>query len=410
MMTVFPAKSVTEEVFQSVSMTPLLGSGPYEISQIDAGKRVVFKKRADYWGKDLPQRRGFFNFDEIIFDYYNDSNSLFEAFKVGDYDFRYEEDPAQWAKGYNFNAVKSGKVILSDVSFSLPKPLRAYVFNTRKAPFDDIRVRKALTALFDFEWINKTLYAGQFERVQSYFPKSELSYIGIPLSNAERGLLGDAANDLPDAVAQGQSLLPVSDGRGRNRAGLKTALELFAQAGFELQKGTLVNTKTRQPFSFTFTAATSDQEQLGLTYAELLSKAGIELRVRRADSSQLEEMRRTFDFDMIENIWYNSLSPGVEQYRYWGVAAANDAGSRNYMGVSDPLVDELIAKIVAADSRKQLVEATRALDRRLTSGQYILPLFHSPGLWLANWKRIARPNTPTLYGSLWETWWQVEEK
>ena len=404
LMSVFSQK-VTEDDFTSASLTPLLTSGPYEIIDMEPGRSITYKSREDYWGKDLPSRVGHFNFDEVVFEYYNDSNALFEGFKVGNYDFRYENDPLLWATGYDFASIRDGHVAKETIPFGLPKPLRAYVFNTRNPLFADQRVRAGLTLLFDFEWVNKTLYADSYKRIQSYYPDSELSYIGHPISDAERALLGEAVADIPPEILAGESLLPVTDGRGRNRNNLRAALSLFKEAGYELKEGVLVN-ENGQPLSFTLTVSTVDQEKLGLTYATLLGSAGIEMKVRRADSSQLEEMRRSFDFEMIENIWYNSLSPGNEQYLYWGSEAAKTPGSRNYMGISDPVIDRLIAAQVAATTREELVAASRALDRKLISGQFLLPLFHSPGLWLAYWKQIERPEQSTLYGSIWETWWK----
>jgi peptide/nickel transport system substrate-binding protein len=392
--------------FEETSFRPLLGTGPYTVSGIDPGKSISFKRNPDYWARDLPINRGFWNFDEVRFDFYREANSYMEAFKRGLYDARNEHDPARWQTAYTFPAVRDGLVAKETFPTGVPKPSSYFVFNTRREEFRDPRVREALSYLFDFEWVNRNYFFDLYRRTVGYFDGSELSSHGRPADVRERVLLAPFPDAVRPDVLEGTWAPPVSDGSGRDRSALKRALDKLASAGFELRGATLVDRKTGQAFGFEIMVTERDQERLALVFSESLKRAGIAARVRLVDAVQFEARRVNYDFDMIENRWDQSLSPGNEQTFYWGSAAADQPGTRNYMGIKSAAVDGMIAALLKAESREDFVTAVRALDRVLISGFYTIPLFHLPDQWLARWTRIGRPMATSLYGYLPETWWR----
>jgi peptide/nickel transport system substrate-binding protein len=366
---------------------------------------VTFVRDQNYWGKDLPINRGFWNFDEIRFDFYRDASSHLEAFKRGLYDLRTEVDPGRWQTAYDFPAVRDGRVVKEAFPTGLPKASFFYVFNTRRPIFADIRVREAVAMLFDFEWINHNLFFDQYRRTASYFDGSELSAHGRPADARERALLAPFPDAVRPDVLDGTWSPPVSDGSGRDRSILHRALALFREAGYELRGTALVERRTGRPFTFEI-MVTREEERLALAFASNLRRAGITARVRINDAVQYEGRRLSYDFDMIQARWDQSLSPGNEQAIYWGSAAANDPGTRNYMGVKSPAVDAMIAALLKTEGREDFVAAVRALDRVLISGHYVVPLFHLPNQWVARWTTISRPAATSLFGYLPETWWR----
>jgi peptide/nickel transport system substrate-binding protein len=376
------------------------------VGEVDPGKSVTLKRNPTYWGRDLPINRGFWNFDEVRLDYYREANSNFEAFKRGLYDFRNDNDPGRWQTAYDFPAVRDGRVVKEALPTGVPKVSSFLVFNTRRAIFSDIRVREAISLLFDFEWINHSYFFGLYERTASYFDGSELSSHGRPADQREKALLAPFPDAVRTDILAGTWSPPVSDGSGRDRGTLKGALALFAAAGYELRGTELVERKSGQPFAFEILVTTRDEERLALLFAQSLKRAGIAARVRMVDAVQYEGRRLSYDFDMIQNRWDQSLSPGNEQAFYWGSAAAEQPGTRNYMGIRSPAVDAMIAALLKAEGRDDFVSAVRALDRLLLSGFYTIPLFHLPAQWVARWTTVTRPATTSLYGYLPETWWR----
>ncbi len=410
LMPVLAKHAVKPETFEETSFQAPIGTGPYVVGEVDAGKSLTLKRNPDYWGRDLPVNRGFWNFDEVRFDYYREANSHLEAFKRGLYDLRSEHDPGRWQTAYDFSAVREGRVIKEALPTGVPKTSTFFVFNTRRAVFSDIRVREAVSLLFDFEWINHSYFFDLYQRSASYFDGSELSAHGRPADQRERALLAPFPGAVRNDVLEGTWSPPVSDGSGRDRAALKRALELFAAAGYELRGTELVERRSGRPFTFEFLVTARDEERLALLFVQSLKRAGIAARVRVVDAVQYEGRRLTYDFDMIENRWDQSLSPGNEQAFYWGSAAADQPGTRNYMGVKSPAVDAMIAALLEAESRKDFVSAVRALDRVLISGFYVIPLFHLPAQWIARWSTIRRPAATSLYGYLPETWWHEPKR
>jgi peptide/nickel transport system substrate-binding protein len=410
LMPVLPRHAINPETFEASALSPLIGSGPYVIGKVEVGKSLTLVRNPDYWGRELPINRGFWNFDEIRFDYYRDANSYHEAFKKGLFDLRTETDPGRWQTAYDFPATRDGRVVKEALTSGLPKASSFYVFNTRRPVFADIRVREAMSLLFDFEWINHNLFFDLYRRSGSYFEGSELSARGRPADAAERALLAQFPDAVRPDVLDGTWSPPAGDGSGRDRTMLRRALDLLSAAGYELRGGELVEARTGTPLTFEIMIAirpdTQDEQRLALMFASNLKRAGITARVRLVDAVQFETRRIGFDFDMFQNRWDESLSPGNEQAFYWSSAAADQNGSRNYMGAKSPAIDAMIGTLVQAERRSDVVAAVRALDRVLISGAYTVPLFHHSDEWVAQWTRIRHPAATSVSGFLPETWWQ----
>jgi peptide/nickel transport system substrate-binding protein len=405
LMPVLPRHLIDADSFEKTSFVPPVGSGPYLVAEVKPGRSITYKRDPNYWGAGLPVNRGLYNFDEIRFDYYRDSGSMFEAFKSGAIVARPEDDPTRWTEGYDFPAFRDGRVIKEAFPVETPAGMSALVFNTRRPLFADQRVRQALIKLFDFEWINRTLYHGQYARTESYFARSELSSHGRAANAHEQALLAPYRGEVKQAIMDGSFALPVSDGSGQNREGRIEALALLAEAGYELRDGTLVDKRTGEPLAFEILAATRAEERLLLTYARALKQVGIDARIRQVDSAQYQRRKQIYDFDMIQQDWAVSLSPGNEQSFRWGSEAAVTEGSFNYAGVKSQGVDAMIQAMLEAKDRPDFVDAVRALDRLLLSGDYVIPLFHLPRQWLAYWRDLKRPQRTPLYGYQLDAWW-----
>jgi peptide/nickel transport system substrate-binding protein len=407
LMPVLAKHAVDIDKFEETTFAPPLGSGPYQIAAVSPGTSVTFKREPEYWGRDLPINRGSWNFDTIRFDYYRDGNTHFEAFKKGLYDVRAETDPARWRTAYNFPSLREGRVVKEEFPYGLPKGMNGLVFNTRRGMFSDKRVREAILQLFDFEWINHTYFFGLYKRTASYFDDCDLSAHGVPANAREKELLAPFPGVVRADIMAGTWVPPITDGSGRDRAPLRKAFELFKEAGYALKGTRLTHLASGRPLAFEILTTTRDQERLALAFGRNLKRAGIEARVRSVDATQFERRRIGFDFDMMEYRWEQSLSPGNEQLFYWGSAAADQQGSRNYMGVKSKAIDTMIAGLLSANSRPDFVAAVRALDRVLLSGFYVVPLYYSPVQWVARWTRIAHPLRTSLFGYLPETWWSA---
>ncbi|MBI3433757.1 MAG: ABC transporter substrate-binding protein [Proteobacteria bacterium] len=405
------AKHATDpETFDKTSFTAPLGSGPYVVAAVDPGQSLTLKRNPAYWGNARAVNRGMWNFDEIRIDFYRDANAHFEAFKKGLYDFRSEHDPGRWQTAYDFPAFRDGRVVKEALPNGLPKGMTAYALNTRRPAFSDIRVREALSLLFDFEWINRNLFHGLYRRSASYFADSELAANGKAADTRERALLAPFPDAVRTDIMAGTWSPQVSDGSGRDRDVLRRALVLLEGAGFELHDTVLRERASGRAFAFEILVTTKDQERLALAYSHNLKRAGIAARVRIVDAVQYDRRRLTYDFDVIQNTWDASLSPGNEQAFYWGSAAAAAQGTRNYMGVRSNAVDAMIEAILKARTRADLVAAVHALDRVLLSGFYVVPLFHLPAQWVARWARIGRPARTSLSGYLPEAWWRQPQQ
>jgi peptide/nickel transport system substrate-binding protein len=406
LMPVLPKHAIDVATFEETSMTAPMGSGPYRVTAVNPGASVTLTRDPNYWGRDLPVNRGLWNFDEIRLDFDREANSHFEAFKRGLYDFRVESEPSRWHDGYDFPAAQSGNLIRDTIKTGLPQPSEFLVFNTRRAVFSDIRVRQALIRLFDFEWINRNYFFGLYARSGGFFAGSELSAYARAADDRERALLKPFAARIQPDILDGSYRLPISDGSGRDRAALRSALSLLSQAGYDLDGTVLRQRETKAPLTFEILVTTRDQERIALAFARDLKRAGIETSVRAVDAVQFDQRRLSFDFDMIQNRWDQSLSPGNEQSFYWGSEAADHQGTRNYMGAKDPAIDALIAAMLQARDQPDFVAAVRALDRVLMAGCYAIPLYNVQEQWIARWNRIEQPKASALSGYLPETWWQ----
>jgi peptide/nickel transport system substrate-binding protein len=405
LMPVLAKHAIDAGKFEDTTLAKPIGSGPYTVAEIDAGKSVTLTRDPNYWGRDLPINRGLWNFNELRFDYYRDANAYFEGFKTGLYDVRTEHDPTRWRTGYDIPAVRDGRIVKEAFTNGLPKPASNFVFNTRRPIFADLRVRQAIAMLFDAEWVNHNFFFDLYRRSTSYFDDSELSAYHRPADEHERALLAPFPDAVRPDVLDGTWSPPTSDGSGRDRKNLREAISLLEAAGYEL-KGTKLRARgSGHPFRFEIMVTSRDDERLALAFASNLARAGIEAQVRLVDAVQYDQRRIAFDFDMIPYRWEQSLSPGNEQSFYWGSAAAGEQGSRNYMGVRSPAIDAMISAMLSARERPDFVTAVRALDRLLISGCYVVPLFYLPEQWVARWTFIRHPGRTSLFGYLPETWW-----
>jgi peptide/nickel transport system substrate-binding protein len=410
LMPVLPKHIYKRETFEKTTLAKPTGSGPYLVDKIDAGSSISYKRDPNYWGRDLPVNKGRFNLDEVGFVFYRDANVLFEDFKKGIHHLRIERDPNRWAKAYEFPALTKGRVTKSKLKLAIPSGMNALVFNTRRKIFADKRVREALILLFDFEWINANLYHSLYVRTRSYFDRSELSSGGTAEDAYEQSLLAAFPDAVTPAIAAKGYEPPVSDGSGRNRKARRKALRLLMKAGYVLRGATLVDKKTGKPFTFEILTARRDQERLLLNYITKLELLGIKARLRIVDSAQYQQRKNTFDFDMTDTEWRASLSPGNEQNFRWNTKAADSEGSFNFAGVKNPAVDAMIKALLAAKTRKNFVSSARALDRVLLSGNYVIPLYHTPVQWLALWSHLSYPTNGSLYGLRLDTIWQHNAK
>jgi peptide/nickel transport system substrate-binding protein len=405
LMPVLPKHAVDRETFDNTTLKPPIASGPYLVAEVKPPSRIVLRKNPDYWGKDLPAKRGFDNYDTIVIDYFRDENSRFEAFKKGLFDVYPDNDPSHWDSAYAIPAVKDGRIVREELSPVPPPGMLGLIFNTRRPVFADIRVRRALTVLFDFEWINANLFHGIYKRNASYFQDTEGAAAGRPASERERALLAPFPKAVAEDVLNGTWTPPVSDGSGRDRKQLQTAVTMLAEAGFALRGTRMVRTATGEPFAFEFLVNTRENERIALAYQRTLERVGIDMGIRLVDSSQYQGRVTTFDYDMILGGWGGTLSPGNEQNNRWSAISAEREGSFNFAGARESAIDAMISALLAASSREDFVAATRALDRVLISGHYCVPLFYLPKSRVARWDRIKHPGIVPISGYQLTTWW-----
>ena len=395
--------------FSATTLDPPLGSGPYRIQKFEAGRYIVQERVTDYWGANLPVRRGMNNFDIIRTEYFRDATPIRLALKAGDIDFRLENQSKAWADDYNVAVVDKGLLNKEMVPHRQPTGMQAFVMNTRRTLFQDPRVRQALGYAFDFEWSNRTLFNGQYTRTTSYFSNSELASSGLP-EGSELALLEHYRGRIPDTVFNQAFKIPVTDGSGRPRENLRKATALLKSAGWSVRDLKLINEATGVPFRFEVLLSSKAFERIVLPYTQNLKLLGIEAKIRLVDRTQYMERYRQKDFDMLVAVWGQSETPGNEQREYWGSDAADSIGSRNLAGIKDPVVDELIELLVKSDSREQLNVRTRALDRVLLWGHYVVPHWHIRADRVLYWDKFSRPATPVRSGVMRSRWWYDTQK
>ncbi|WP_338276250.1 extracellular solute-binding protein [Roseicyclus marinus] len=388
-----------------------IASAPYVVSDFEAGRFVTLTRNPDYWGADLPFRRGTNVIDEVRMEFFADGTAMTEAFTAGLLSMMRETSAQAWANNYDFPRVQSGEVVLSEVPHQRPSGMTGFVMNTRQAAFADWRVREAMIRAFPAEFINQTLNGGVDPRITSYFANSVLAMEAGPAAGRVADFLEPFAGDLLPGALEGYEM-PVSDGTERNRAGIAAAIELLEQAGYRVENG-VMTTPEGAPFTFDILLQTGSAENEAIVniYTEALARLGIAVEVSRVDAAQFRERRDNFDFDMIYERYGLSLSPGNEQYSYWGCEMVEVTGSRNLMGACHPAIEAMIGRMLNSESQEDYVAAVRALDRVLTSQRYVVPFWHNPVSRIAHDARLRFPETIPIYGD-WIGWspdvWWVE--
>jgi len=403
-MPILPAHYWEDREFGENGLTPPVGSGAYRIATFEAGRSIVYERIKDYWAKDLGVRKGRFNFDHIRYDYYTDDTVALEGFKAGSFDLRVESSAKNWATAYTGDKFDNGTIIKEAIEHHRPTGMQGFVFNTRKEIFSDPRVREALTYGFDFEWTNKNLFFGQYARTNSYFENSELASTGLP-SGRELEILDGYRDQLGEDIFTTPFKAPSTDSKQGLRGNLRTALELLRSAGYEVRDGKMVHSETGKPLKFEILLFQKTFERVVLPFKNNLAKLGVDVSVRLVDSNQYVQRVREFDFDMITQAIGQSDSPGNEQREYWHSSTIDASGSRNYAGVSDPVVDELVSLVIQAPDREELVQRTRALDRVLLHGFYVVPHWYLAKDRVAYWKHLKHPATTPKNGTDLDNWW-----
>lgn len=393
--------------FAQTTLDPIPGSGPYRFGKIVAGRSVEYVRVKDWWAKDLPLNRGRYNFDRIVYDYYKDSGVALEAFFAGEYDFRQENVAKQWATAYDAPAVADGRIVKKEIAHELPQGMQGFVYNLRRPVFQDRAVREALGYAFDFEWSNRKFAYGAYTRSRSYFANSEMEARSIP-EGRELEILAPFRNQLPPELFTAPYDPPKTDGSGNARENLKKAAALLDAAGWKPGSDG-IRQKSGVRLVFEIVDHQPAFERWILPFIKNLERLGIKASFRVIDTAQLSNRMSSFDFDMVVQGFAQSNSPGNEQREYWGSAKADMPGSRNVIGIKDPVVDALIEQIVSAPTREELVVRCRALDRVLQWGYYLIPNWHIPAWRVAYWDRFGQPaNPPPFALPVAETWWSKE--
>ena len=399
---VLPQHYWKDRDFKATTFEPPLGSGPYRISKVQPGRRLVFERVKDWWGADLPVSRGKYNFDRVEVEFYRDSTVAFEAFKVGQFDFYIEHQAKNWANGYQFPGVLRGDVIRTEIPHQIPTQTQALFMNGRRAIFADIRVREALGMFFDFEWTNRALFYDAYQRSESYYPNSDFAATGRP-EGAEWLLLSQYRDQLPPSLFTEAFHLPRTEGRGIPRETLRRALELLSESGWTLSEDGLVDRKGRR-MRFEILLVNPRLERILQPYVENLARVGIQANLRTVDSAQYKQRLDHYDYDMILSTLGQSLSPGLEQWLYFHSSQVDVKGGRNYAGIANPVIDQLLEKLLAAQSRDEQVAAARAIDRVLLWNHYSIPNWFISHHRLAYRNRFAHVSTPPYTLGL-NAWW-----
>jgi microcin C transport system substrate-binding protein len=404
-LTVLPKHYWEGRNFDKPSLDKPLGCGPYQIDSFQAGQSIVYKRVPDYWGEKLPVNVGQNNWDSIRIQYYLDAIVAIEAFKAGDYDIRVENGAKNWATAYEIPAVADGRIIKAEIVNEVPTGMQCFAFNTRHEVFKDRLVRQALAYAFDFEWSNINLFYGQYTRTKSYFSNSELASSGLP-TPAELEILEPHRGQIPEEVFTTEYDPPSTDGSGNIRANLRKGIDLLKQAGWEVRDGVMTNVQTGKPLEFEILLVSGDLfERITQPFVQNLERLGVKARIRNVDSAQYQVRNESFDFDMVVETFGQSLSPGNEQRDFWGSGSADVRGGRNTVGIKDKAVDALVDLVIAAPDRDSLITRTRALDRVLLWGHYVIPHWHINKFRVIYWNRFGRPAVNPKYALATGSWW-----
>lgn len=392
--------------FGVTTLTPPIGSGPYKLSAVAPGRSITYTKVENWWGKDLPVFKGRYNFNQIIYNYFRDQNVGLEAFFAGNYDIQQEMIAKSWATSYNAPPVLDGRIIKQEIANKRPQGSQSWLYNIRKPIFKDREVRKALAYAFDFEWENKQFAYGAYTRTRSFFENSDLASKGLP-SGKELEILEKYRGKIPEEVFTTEYNPPKSDGSGANRANLKTAMDILEKAGYKTgADGIRVHEKTGQRLEFEILDANPAFERWTLPFTQNLKKIGVAAKFRPADDAQYQRRIQNFDFDVTSSIIAQSDSPGNEQREFWSSSRADMPGSRNLIGVKDPIIDELVEKIITARTREDLVANTHALDRVLQWNYYVIPQWYYGAWRLAWWAKLDHPSKISgMTPGIVDTWW-----
>ena len=406
---IIPAHAFDAATFDQTTLKPVVGSGPYIVESVDPGRRITFKRNPDYWGADVPSMRGFHNYDRITIEYFLNANAQFEAFKKGlcAVQTYLDLDPVKIERDFDFPAAQRGDVIVKAFEERIPPAVSGFFFNTRREKFSDPRVRRAISMLYDFAWVNKNVYDGDYSRTLSYWQGSELSALGTPATEDEKKLLAPYMDRLVPEVLDGTYGQEALKGGDISRETMRDALNLLQEAGYTLKGRTLVG-PDGNPFTIEVLIASGEQERVATALQRTLSRLGIGLSLRLLDDAQLQQRKQTFDFDMIIAAvgFTGTLSPGTEQIYRWGSESANAEGSFNLAGVADPAVDAMIQAMLNARDKESYDAAVRALDRLLISGAYVIPTQHSSKKWAAYWNYLEHPEQAPLTGYDLSAWWR----
>jgi len=401
---VLPKHYWENRIFEETTLDIPIGSGPYKIKSFDAGRSITYELDKNYWGFDIPIKKGTDNFGIIKYEYYKDRSIEREAFKSGDIDFFSENTSKDWAKSYDVPAVKKGLIIKELINHENPQGMQAFAFNIRKKIFIDKNVRQALSYAFDFEWTNKNLFYGAYKRTNSFFENSELASNGLP-NGKELSILKEYKDILSKDTFIKIFNPPKTDGSGFNRKNLKIATKLLSDSGWKLKNGKLINESNNEHFKFEILLVSPAFERIVLPFVKNLEKLGIETKVRTVDSAQYQKRIDTFDFDMVVATFGQSLSPGNEQRNFWGSDAADTNGSRNIIGIKNKVIDSLIEKVIASKDREDLIINTRSLDRVLLWNHYVIPQWHISSYRTLYWNIFEKPKIRPKYSLGSHTWW-----
>lgn len=401
---VFSKKYYSEHQFDKTSLEFPLGSGPYQIKKVDAGKSITYERVKNYWAKDLPVNVGRYNFDIISYDYYRDNNVLVEAFKAGAYDFRQENIARNWANSYNIDKVRNGEIIKKEITHNLPAPMQAFVFNLRQEKFQNRDLREAIALAFDFEWVKSKIFYNSYTRTESFFSNTEFASSGLPSKN-ELVILNKFKDQIPTQIFKQKFQLPAYDGSGYERNSLLKAKTILEQAGYQIKDGKLIEPKTNQPVTIEFLIDGKAFQMVIAPLIKNLEKLGIKAKMRLVEENQYQNRLKNYDYDIVVNVFANGMVPGDEQLSYWHSSQKNVIGGNNLAGVDNKAVDYLVEKISRSRNKAELKILTKCLDRILLWNFYVIPQWHNQSYRILYKNKLAMPDKLPPYSLSLDSWW-----